>query len=107
VPFPLIGQIVEVHRQDGQLQIFHRGQLVVRHAVLPGQHQLRILPEHGPGAITRTARQRPSTPAVSGPRPGYPEVEIRDLAIYEAVTTLDSENTRIAAPPPRTRSWRR
>ena len=40
VPFTLIGQTVEIHRQDGQLQIFHRGQLVITHAVLPGQHQL-------------------------------------------------------------------
>ena len=98
VPFPLIGQTVDVHRQDDQLQIFHRGQLVVTHAVLPGQHQLRILPEHGPGAIARTARQRPSTPAGAGPRPGYPEVEVRDLAIYEALTTGDSGNTQIATP---------
>lgn len=98
VPFPLIGQTVDVHRQDDQLQIFHRGQLIVTHAILPGQHQLRILPEHGPGAIARTARQRPSTPAGVGPRPGYPEVEVRDLAIYEALTTGDSGNTQIATP---------
>jgi transposase len=98
VPFPLIGQTVDVHRQDGQLQIFHRGQLVVTHTLLPGQHQLRILPEHGPGAIARTARQRPSTPAASSLRPQYPEVEIRDLAIYETLTSRDVGHGEIAAP---------
>ncbi|HSE96413.1 MAG TPA: IS21 family transposase, partial [Methylomirabilota bacterium] len=87
VPFTLIGQTVEVARHEGQLRIFHRGQLVVTHAVAPGQYQLRILPEHGPGAIARTARQRPSTLVSAGPRPTDPEVEVRDLAIYETLTT--------------------
>jgi transposase len=98
VPFTLIGQTVEVHRQDGQLQIFHRGQLVVTHALLPGQHQLHILPEHGPGAIARTARQRASTPAAAGLRPQYPEVEIRDLAIYETLISRGFSHEEIAAP---------
>jgi hypothetical protein len=89
VPFTLIGQTVDVQCREGQLQILHRGWLVVTHAVLAGQYQLRILPEHGPGAIARTARQRPSTPAASGLRPEYPEVEIRDLAIYETLTSRD------------------
>ncbi len=97
VPFPLIGQTVEVHRQDGQLQIFHRGQLVVTHAVLPGPHQLRILPEHGPGAIARTARHRPSTPT-AGHAAGYPEVEIRDLTIYETLSGDDFGQGEIAVP---------
>jgi Mu transposase-like protein len=98
VPFTLIGQTVEVHRRDGQLDVFHRGQHVVTHAVLPGQHQLRILPEHGPGAIARTTRQRPSTLAAAGPPARYPEVEVRDLAIYEALTMGDFRNRERAAP---------
>jgi transposase len=99
VPFPLIGQTVEVQRRDGHVEVFHRGQLVVAHPVLPGQYQLRILPEHGPGAIARTARQRPSTPGVT-PRAlaPYPTVEIRDLAMYDALTTADSGGLEIAAP---------
>lgn len=34
VPFALIGQAVEVARRDGQIEIFHRGNLVIRHAEL-------------------------------------------------------------------------
>ena len=86
VPFRLIGQRVEVQRRGDTVHIFHRDQEITRHAVLPGQHQFRILPEHGPGAIARHARQRRST--VSDPPHGppvFPEVEIRDLACYEAV----------------------
>jgi hypothetical protein len=56
------------------------------HPVLPGPHQLRILPEHGPGAIARLPRQRRSTLSEPTPRAAaQPEVEIRDLTWYEAV----------------------
>ena len=61
VPFTLIGQPVEVRRRDGCLQMRHRGQVVATHPVLGGRHQLRILPEHGPGPIARNARVRYST----------------------------------------------
>jgi len=97
VPFTLIGQSVEVVRRAGQLLIFHGGALVAEHSELPGHHQLRILPEHGPGASARTARRIPSTRPL---RPAAPlaslEVEVRDLALYEAV----AGNTQIAAPLP-------
>jgi len=86
VPFTLIGQPVEVLRRDGALVIFHRGVSVATHAELAGQHQVRILPEHGPGAIARTARQRRSTVATATGGPGAPpEVEVRDPAVYETL----------------------
>src|SRR5262249_53836746 len=61
VRFALNGKVVEVHRRAGVLRVLHQGALVVEHPELPGRHQLRILPEHGPGAIMRLARQRRST----------------------------------------------
>jgi hypothetical protein len=86
VPFTLIGQPVEVLRRDGALVIFHRGAPVATHTELAGQHQIRILPEHGPGAIARTTRQRRSTvaTALGGPS-APPEVEVRDPAVYETL----------------------
>ena len=86
VPFRLIGQRVEVQRRGDLVRIFHRDREVAIHPVLPGSHQFRILPEHGPGASARTTRQRRSTVsgAVSVTR-SLPEVEVRDLACYEAV----------------------
>src|SRR5262249_6440649 len=51
VAFTLIGQSVEVLRRAGQLLIFHRGVLMAEHTELQGRHQLRILPEHGPGPV--------------------------------------------------------
>ena len=61
VPFRLIGQRVEVQRRGDRVHIFHRDHEVAMHPVLAGTHQFRILPEHGPGAIAGTARQRRST----------------------------------------------
>jgi hypothetical protein len=86
VPFRLIGQTVEVRRQGDVLEIVHRGDLVARHRVLGGQYQLAILPEHGPGVLARTARQRRSTlPDHRRPLLAPPDVDHRDLACYEAL----------------------
>src|SRR5207247_7079067 len=86
VPFTLIGQTVEVRRRAGQLVIVHRGARVAEHPELPGRYQLRLLPEHGPGASARTARRlqstRPSRPPAT---PRLLDVEVRDLALYEAL----------------------
>ena len=58
VPFTLIGQPVEVMRRNGSLQMRYRGQLVATHPVLGGRHQLRSLPEHGPGPILNWFRAK-------------------------------------------------
>jgi hypothetical protein len=73
-----------VQREGGEVRIFHRGQLVATHPLLAGRHQLRILPEHGPGAIARNSRRIRSDAGQPGqiwlgPR----EVEVRDPALYE------------------------
>jgi hypothetical protein len=97
VPFTLIGQTVEVRRRAGHLMIFHRGAQVAEHPELHGRHQLRLLPEHGPGASARTARRIQSTRLSRAPAPpALLDVEVRDLALYEALTG----NTEIAAPRP-------
>jgi transposase len=86
VPFTLIGQTVEVTRRGGRLQIVHGGRLVAEHDELTGKYQVHIQPEHGPGAVARTTRRGHA--AVFPDRAGCgapPEVEIRDLAIYETL----------------------
>ena len=93
VPFGLIGQQVEVLCRGEKLEIFHRDSLVVTHPVLQGSHQLRILPEHGPGPIARNRRLRRSSIATVGDRHGacLPEVEQRDLAVYESLLGADAQ----------------
>lgn len=85
VPATLIGKTVEVRRRDGHVEIAHRGESVARHPLLPGRFQFRILPEHGPGAIARAARQRRSTMLGGTPaeRALLTQVEVRDLSLYD------------------------
>jgi len=86
VPFSLIGQTVEVEAPDDQVRIFHRGALVATHPRLAGHHQFHILPEHGPGALQRNQRrQRPAPFAGGAGHDAFPDVEIRDLALYDAL----------------------
>ncbi len=86
VPYRFIGQRVEVQRRGDTVHIFHRDHEIATQAVLLGQYQFRILPEHGPGAIARITRQRRSTVSDSPTRPtALPEVDVRDLACYEAL----------------------
>ena len=88
VPFALIGQTVEVERCGELLRIHHRGTCVAIHAVCPGKHQLIILPEHGPGPIARNARRTYGRPPVESPAAWTAaEVEVRDLSVYEEVTS--------------------
>ena len=84
VPCSLIGQTVEVVRRNRRLVISHRGQRVAEHDELPGKHQLRALPEHGPRASGRTGH-RTTADRFGGTADPSPEVEIRDLAIYETL----------------------
>ena len=97
VPFTLIGQTVEVTRRGGRLQITHRGTLVAEHEELTGKYQLRIRPDHGPGAIARTARRIASSLPTAPGLATVPEVEIRDLAIYEALGATRGDSD--IAPP--------
>jgi transposase len=82
VPFRLIGRTVQVVREGGRWLIRHQGQIVAEHPVLAGRAGLSILPEHGPGAALRNARQRYAEPPQADRAPER-EVEIRDLHIYE------------------------
>jgi transposase len=93
VPFSLIGQPVEVFRRHGHLEVIHRGAVVSRHVELAGKHQFCILPEHGPGAIARTARrQRPRAGQASLTGTSFPEVEVRDLSVYDTVSSNGGES---------------
>lgn len=91
VPFPLIGQPGEVQRHGAERHSLHRGRPVAVQPLLAGKHQLRILPEPGPGAMARTARRRVPTPLGPGAAPArWPEeVEVRDLTLYEQLLSAE------------------
>ncbi len=94
VPFTIIGQPVEVLPRGAELRIFHRGSLIAEHPLLEGRHQMHILPEHGPGAITRNVRQRWSSPTAASRAESPIEVEVRDLEVYEALLGRDLQEVR-------------
>jgi hypothetical protein len=77
---------VEIERGEEAVRIYHRGTLVATHPRLEGKYRLAILPEHGPGALARNPRRLHATPPPPAPRlSALPEVEVRDLAVYEAL----------------------
>ena len=84
VPWRLVGQAVDVAVIGHELHILHDGTRVARHALCPEKYQLIRNPEHFAGLL-RTS----TTPAVPASAPllvGHyelPEVEVRDLAVYE------------------------
>ena len=89
VPFRLIGKPVQVQAREGRVWIYHAGERVADHALRSGQHELAILPEHGPGAVARNARSR----YANGPHntridPLTLDVEIRDLALYDRLMAV-------------------
>ena len=85
VPWRLVGQAVDVAVIGHELHLLHAGERVARHALCPGKYQLIRDPEHFAGLLRATAAA-PSAP-VAGPLLGgrfeSPEVEVRDLAVYE------------------------
>ena len=93
VPFGLIGKTVQVVREGGNWVIRHAGRTVAQHAVTAGRGQFRILPEHGPGAAARNTRHpkpqasrdtsRHAGEHVASLLANVPQVEIRDLALYD------------------------
>lgn len=87
VPWRLIGKSVEVVRAGGLWQIRYQGELVAEHPVLAGRHQLRVNPEHAPGAASRNARKRfsghDSTLERLASTAELQSVEVRELAVYD------------------------
>lgn len=85
VPYGLIGQTVQVQRVGPTLVIRHRGLVIATHALAAGKYQLHIQPAHGPGPLSRIARQRWSTPPPPEPWHPPPDVERRDPRWYEQI----------------------
>lgn len=87
MPFGLIGKTVQVVREGAAWVMRHQGRVVAEHPVLAGRGRLSVRPEHGPGAAARNARQRyanaSALPIAACGADGGPEVEVRDLAVYD------------------------
>jgi transposase len=70
VPDRLIGQAVSVYKYPGELQIFHRGQLIATHArVLDRRDAKQTLPQHHPKWVRAARRARPEEPLLRAAHP--------------------------------------
>jgi len=69
VPHQWVGRRVEVQAVADTIRIFHEGRLLVTHERIQGTYETRADRSHYEGLI------RPAS--------AYPEVEVRDLAVYE------------------------
>jgi transposase len=86
VPWQLVGERVEVAVIQHELRIFHQGEVVATHALCTGRHRVIRNPEHYRGLL------RDAEPVAAGQRLSdslwglaIPEVEVRDLEVYEAL----------------------
>lgn len=85
VPYALIGRIVEIEPCGDRLKVYYQGNLIAMHTFCPERHKVIILPEHGPGATPRKSLKS-RKPALE--LPWHPEVEVRDLSIYEQLAEV-------------------
>ena len=87
VPYGLIGKEVHITDIGAMLRVQYGNDVVAEHPLLAGRYQMRILLEHGPGAVVRNRRQRfsQSGEAHTSRWWGPAEVEVRDPRIYEEV----------------------
>jgi transposase len=70
VPDRLIGQAVSVYKYPGELQIFHRGQLIATHPrILDRRDAKQILPQHHPRLVRAARRERPEEPLLRAAHP--------------------------------------
>lgn len=86
VPWRFVGESVEVSVVQHEVRISHRGELVAAHPLCTGRHQVLRNREHFHGLFRAERNDRPPAPATGLLWPAaLPEVEVRDLAVYEAV----------------------
>lgn len=87
VPWRLVSERVEVAVVQHRVHIAHRGSVVAVHPLCTGRHQVIRDAEHYRGLF----RNPPAEPAAVSSHPrilwpvAFPEVEVRDLAVYEAI----------------------
>jgi transposase len=88
VPWRLVGESVEVSVAQHHVRIFHRGALVASHPLCPGRHQILRDPEHFRGIFRNRNDRRPSVAVATALlwSTPMPEVEVRDLAVYESLS---------------------
>jgi transposase len=85
VPWTAAGQEVTLREVGGQLEVRQYGEPLATHPLCLGKHELRTAPAHHAG-IPSGAAERPGGKTRITITVGGPEVEVRPLSVYEALT---------------------
>lgn len=85
VPWTAAGQEVTLREVGGQLEIRQHGERLAAHALSLGKHEVLTVPAHHVG-LPSPERERPGGKARITITLGGPEVEVRSLSVYEALT---------------------
>jgi transposase len=83
VPWAAAGREVWIRELAGQVEISCEHERIAAHAVCPGRHQVLTHPPHHPGMPFSGAG--PRSPVKITIQVSSPQVEVRPLAVYEAV----------------------
>jgi transposase len=90
VPWSLVGERVEIAVVQHQVHILQGGSLLAAHPLSTGRHQVVRNPEHFRGLFRSETAARPRANGRCGELlwpVAVPDVEVRDLAVYEALVT--------------------
>jgi transposase len=86
VPYPYVGEEVTVVATPGEVAIYHGGEAIARHAPSSARHRVVRDPAHYEGLLRVGGERRRAEPPRFDPRfVGTDLVEVRDLAVYEAI----------------------
>lgn len=87
VPWQIVGESVEVAVVQHEVRIFHEGKIVATHALCSGRHQVIRNPEHYKGLFRSSTEPLPRGHRIPDSLwdLSIPEVEVRDLEVYEAI----------------------
>ncbi len=87
VPWIYVGQCLDLRISEGLILISNQGTVVATHSLLQGKHQQSVCRQHYTGLLQNQAKQQLNAPQYDPQWQTEIDVEIRDLAIYEATCT--------------------
>lgn len=86
VPWPLVGKEAVIKEAGERVRIYVEGSLAADHPLLGGKHQQNVIPGHYEGILKPKLKSKPRVfSSVSLWAQADQEVEVRDLASYEAL----------------------
>jgi transposase len=92
VPWPLVGKEAVIEEAGERLKIYVEGRLAADHPLLGGRYQQNVIPGHYEGILRPKPASKPRVfSSVSLWAQADQEVEVRDLASYEALLGLPAD----------------